>query len=433
MNYLLIGKPNVGKSSIFNILTSLNLNIIHSESGTTRDWHKEIIKGTNSYVFDTPGILINQNNKKNIINFKFNENLESIIDSFIYVIEYKDGFNEVDNHSINQLRIFNKELILIINKFDNLKYENILQFNKYGIADKFFLSCSHRLGFNDFLSFLDKKKTIDNNNVNYDFSIAIFGKPNAGKSTFLNSLVGYTRSSTSPIAGTTSDYVSDYFDYKNKRIKIIDTAGIGKKSNVIDKSVNYYSIKKSFENIHKVDSAIIIIDSTDGLDRQDKRIIKLVSEKSKSLILTFNKFDLIENKDDFKSITISDIENQFSEVKNIKVFFISALNINNSFKVLDYLYNFFLNDFNISTGKLNKWLKLVVEKNQHPLISGKRVNFKYAVKIKDRPITIKIFCSYSDKLKMSYKRYLVNNFNYQFKILNQKTKFIFSSSKNPYI
>ena len=254
------------------------------------------------------------------------------------------------------------------------------------------------------------------------------------KSTLLNTLVGYNRSQTSSLAGTTSDTVIDYINFNDHKIKFIDTAGIGRKSNIIDKSMNYLAVKKSLESMSKFDFSLILIDSHKGIDRQDKRLIKLISEKSKGILLIFNKFDLIQNKSNYKSDTIIDISNSLSEVKNIKIFFISALDINNKLKILNYILdNYFLKYNNISTSKLNIWLKKTVLLKSHPLIEGKKVNFKYAVQVKDKPVIIKIFCSYSDKLKSDYKRYLTNNFNNHFKILNQKTKIIFSSSKNPFV
>ena len=435
MNFLLIGKPNVGKSSIFNILTFSNNNIVHPEEGTTRDWHKEKITQTNSYIFDTPGVLINNsNNYKKLLDISFSHiiNFDKII--FLYVVSYKDGFNSIDNFAINQIRKYNKEIILIINKFDNFHKPPNLEFNKYGMKQNFYISCSHNFGFDNLKSLIKENTNKVDNIPNEDFSFAIFGKPNAGKSTFLNSIVGYNRSLTSPIAGTTSDYVVEHMNYNKKLIKIIDTAGIGKKSNIANKSINFYSIKKTFENIRQVDTAILIIDAEEGIDRQDKRIIKLISGKSKSIIIVFNKFDLIYDKNSFKSDTIADIDNSLSEVKNIKIFFISALKSNNVKKIIDYLFNsIFLKDYSISTSNLNKWLKQTVSNNEHPLIENKRVNFKYAVQIKKKPVTIKILSSYSYKLKANYKKYLINNFNKHFRILNQKIKIIFTSSKNPYI
>jgi GTP-binding protein len=434
MNYLLIGQPNVGKTSIYNILTGSNINIVHSEAGTTRDWHKELIIDSSSYVFDTPGILIKNKKLSKENNFLLKNNINDSINLFIYVVDYKIGFNDVDHASILELRKHNKKIILVVNKSDNLNYLPHSEYFKYGIADILYVSCAHRLGIDKLKSIIESENSIKLQTVKNDFSIAIFGKPNAGKSTYLNSLLGFSRSLTSPIAGTTSDNVVDNFFYKEKNFKVIDTAGIGKKSNVKNKSVNYFSIKKSIESIFRVDSAIIIIDSSEGLDRQDKRIINLVTNKSKSIVLIFNKFDLIENKNLFKLNMIKEIDQTLSQVKNIKVFFISALLKKDIFRILDYQYDsIFENEYLISTGKINRWLKDTTNNNQHPLIENKKVNFKYALQVKSKPVTIKIFCNYSDRLRDSYKRFLINNFNNKFKILNQKTKFIFSSSINPYV
>lgn len=433
MNYLLIGRPNVGKSSIYNILTGSNLNIIHHEAGTTRDWHQQYIKGTSSYIFDTPGVLINDNNKKKIYT-SFNEILIKKINIFLYVLDYTQGYNEIDKYSIIKLRKYNKEIILIINKFDNVKKNLSDVFFKYGINQIFCISCSHRSGINELKSKISTT-VVDNKIKNdYDFSIAIFGKPNVGKSTFLNTILGYQRSLTSSSAGTTSDYVVSNFFYKKKFFKIIDTAGILKKANIKNKSINFYSIKKSFSHIALVDSAIILIDSINGIDRQDKRIIKLISNKAKSLIIIFNKIDFIKDKKKFKKEIINSVYGSLHEIKNIKIFFISALIKKDVNLILEYLYNSILEiNYKISTNKLNLWLKNITKDKQHPLVHNKKINFKYAVQIKNKPITIKIFCNYSNKLKDNYKKYMINKFNHNFNILNQKTKFIFSSSKNPYV
>ena len=434
MNYLLIGQANVGKTSIYNILTGSNINIVHSDPGTTRDWHKELIIDSASYVFDTPGILTNGNKSLDIKNFLLKNNINDRVNFFIYVVDYKIGFNDIDHSSILKLRKYNIKIILVVNKFDNINNLPRAEYFKYGIKNILYVSCAHRLGFDKLKSMILTKNSTKSEAVKNDFSIAIFGKPNAGKSTYLNSLLGFNRSLTSPIAGTTSDIVADTFFYKDKNFKIIDTAGIGKKSNVTNKSINFFSIKKSIDNIYKVDSTIILIDSSEGLDRQDKRIINLVTNKSKSIIIIFNKLDLIENKTLFKLNMVKKIDQTLSQVKNIKVFFISALLKKDIFKILDYQYSsIFENKYLISTGKINKWLKDITNINQHPLIENKKVNFKYALQVKNKPVTIKIFCNYSNRLRDSYKRFLINNFNNNFKILNQKTKFIFSSSINPYV
>ena len=435
MNYLLIGKPNVGKSSIYNILTGSNLNIVHSKEGTTRNWHREYIKDTHSYIYDTPGILINDKQNKEFLNVESSFFTNESIQTLLYVVDYKNGFNEFDRISISNIRKLNKKIKLIINKFDNYKESPNEDFFRYGIKDFLFISCSHRFGIDKLFSKISNKQLTNAIvNENKYFSIAIFGKPNVGKSTFTNTLLGYKRSKTNSVAGTTSDHVIDVFNYKKNLFKIIDTAGIGKKANIKNKSINYYSVKKTFDRITLCDTAILIIDSTEGVDRQDKRLIKLLSTKSQSIILLFNKFDLITNKESFQSQNTSFMNYNFNEIRNKKFFFISSLVKKNVINVIEYILNEVIeNEYVISTSKLNKWLKNVIKENQHPLIENKKVNFKYAVQIKNRPVTIKIFCNYSSKLKQNYKRYLINNFNYHFKILNQKTRIIFSSSVNPYV
>ena len=435
-DYILLGKPNVGKTSIFNILVGQKKNIVHKDINTTKNWHKDSIKNSNNYIYDTPGVIISKKEKFNINNLSIIKNLIKKIEFILYVIDFKEGFNLIDLENINYLRKQNKEIVLLINKSDNDKNNDLDIFKKYGLKKFFFLSCSHNIGFEKLFKELNfyNKKLINGKFNHDDFSIAIFGKPNTGKSTFLNTLLGYQRSLVSEISGTTSDYVTDYIIYNNSKLKIIDTAGIGKKSNIKFKSINYLSIKKTLENIKLNDVSLIMIDAKENLNRQDKRIINMISNKSKSIILIFNKFDLIKAKSKYKIDTNFIIKNTLNDVKNIEIFYISSLLKKDVNKVINYIYKNIINKNNkISTSKINSWLNNIVKKYQHPLIENKKVNFKYAVQVNDKPITIKIFCNYSNKLKQNYKKFLVNEFNNHFNIINQKTRFIFSSSKNPYI
>jgi len=358
------------------------------------------------------------------------------IDSFFYVIEYSSIFNALDKKLIDELRKFNKRIILLINKFDNYNKIPNNDFYKYGIKNYFFLSCSHNYGFDLLNNYLKNKKNsiIQNKLITYDFSIAIFGKPNTGKSTLLNSFLGFNRFTTGSIPGTTSDFVKESFIYHGCKIKIIDTAGIGKKSKILSKSINYYSIQKSLQKITEVGAAIVVIDSLEGLDRQDKRIINIVSNKARSIIIIFNKIDLIKKKNNFIKETIQKIDNTFHEIKNVKVFFSSAFSKRHTNKILKYLLENIINKkYFISTSDINKWLKKVIIQKSHPLVENKKVNFKYAVKIKENPLTIKIYCNFSSKIKNQYRRYLINNFNKNFKIINQKTRLVFTSANNPYV
>ena len=440
MNYLIVGRPNVGKSSIFNILTDQKANIIHIDEGTTRNWHKgKILSTSNCFIFDSPGIILNSFKEEEKKIKIIIESLIPKIDYFLFVIDFHSTFNTHDQIIIKWLWSFNKEIILLINKKDNNIKTAGSDFYKFGIQNIFFLSCAHKLGFDKLRQYLKDKitqqpKEVQSfNNQKFDYSIAIFGKPNTGKSTFLNTLLGYERSLTSIQSGTTSDYVIEDFEYKSKNIRIFDTAGIGRKSKVKNISINYLAIQKSLEKIKEVQSTILLIDSCKRLERQDKRVIKLLADKAKSLILVFNKIDLIKDKLHFKKNIVSELDANFHQLKNIKVFFISAFSKKQILKILDYVFkSILIRKYKFNTSMINKWLKQCIRMNPHPMIEKKRVNFKYAVKVKDHPITVKIFCNQAEKIKQNYIRYLKNNFNSYFKILNQNTKIIFSKSQNPY-
>jgi len=434
MNYLLVGRPNVGKSSIFNILIGKSINLIHKDEGTTRDWHKsQILLSDKNYIFDTPGLILN---KKSQNQLKIKKTLKELViksDVLLFVIDFQSKLNSQDQLIINWLRTFNKKIVLLINKMDNFDKNISFDYFRFGISDVFSLSCSHKLGFDNFRKiFINNQLTSihkDNNKNEFNYSIAIFGKPNAGKSTFLNTLLGYERSLTSVKAGTTSDYVTADLMYKSSKIRIFDTAGIARKSKIHNDSINYYAIQK----INKVNAALMIIDSSQGLNRQDKRILNYISKHSQSLIIIFNKIDLIEKISKFKNEIKFEVETNFSEFKNIKIFYISSFMKNQIFKIFDYITNnILLSKIEFNTHMINKWLKICTNIQSHPMIEKKKVNFKYAVKVKDNPITIKIFCNYADKIKKNYKRYLINNFNIYFKIINQNTRIIFSKSENPY-
>ncbi|MFL2543634.1 MAG: ribosome biogenesis GTPase Der [Alphaproteobacteria bacterium] len=427
MKYLLIGRPNVGKTSIFNKLT-VSKNIIHKQEGTTRDWHKNKIKGLkNSIIYDSPGVIIKKNKLKEI-NFS---KLLLNIDIFLYVIDSKSKSNDYDNESINELRKFNKKIILIINKDDNFEQHSI--FSKIGFDNLFYISCSHNLGFDKIYTYFEKNDLGNGNNNTVDYSIAIYGKPNAGKSTLANSLLGYDRILTSKLAGTTSDIVEDLYKYKNKYFKIIDTAGIFKKNKIDSKSINFEAIKKSLNLKTPIDLSIILIDSNEGFDTQIKKIIKILINKSQSIIIVFNKVDTIKNKSKFSKETKLFIKETFSQIKNISTLFISAKN-----KIdITKLHKMILNKSNqknilLSTSKINSWLTKSTLEYPHPLIKRKRVNFKYAVQISSSPITIKIFSNFPNDIKKNYINYLINKFIKTFNILDSKVNIIFSSSQNPF-
>ncbi len=429
MNILILGMPNAGKSSLFNLITSNNNNIIHSSIGTTRDWHIGHLKNNiNINIYDTPGVIIN---KKSHLDIKY-KNFINKINIFLYVIDYKKENYILDKELINIIRKFNKQIILIINKDDNLDKD--LNLDKFGIENFFYISCSHKLGFENFLDYLGQYNSSNIISQNYDFSIGLFGKTNVGKSTLFNELVGFDRSTVSDKPKTTTDTVASSYKYKGIKYLIKDTAGLIKKNKIDKDSLDYFATKKTLSIIKEIDINLFLIDVQQGFDTQSRKIFNLIYKNSNLVILLINKIDLIK-KD--KNKTILNIKNEildnFSQSKNIFIFPLSNYYKKDLINLKKYIHKLtFEVKKNISTSKMNSWLQNSTTNNPHTRIKGKEVKFKYATQISDNPLTIKIFSNFSKEITSDYRRYLLNKFYKYFKIKSKNVKIIFSKTSNPY-
>ncbi len=429
MNFLIIGKPNVGKSSLFNIISADKNNIIHKSIGTTRDWHHSQFKNNlNINIYDTPGI--DKINKK-IFDNKF-ENLINKIDIFLYLIDYKSSNYVLDKEIINFIRKYNKEIILIINKDDNFNQDKDL--NTFGLNNHYYISCSHKLGIDNLLDNLEKNLVKKKQIQKEDYSIGLFGKTNVGKSTLLNQLVGYNRSLVSNTPKTTTDIVTSSYTFKGNSYSIKDTAGLIKKNKIDKESLDYYATKKTLSIIKEPDVNLFMIDVEQGFDNQSKKIFNLISEKSNILIFIINKIDLINaNKKKILSKLQDDIKAEFSQSKNFIILTLSSLNKRDITSLKNYIHNVtFKVNKQFSTSNINKWLKLTTNQKPHSRIKGKEVKFKYATQILTNPLTLKIFSNFSKEISTQYKRFLINSFYEYFKIKSKNIKIIFSKSSNPF-
>ncbi len=429
MNLLILGMPNAGKTSLYNIISyNKDKNIIHKTVGTTRDWHVSPLKNNqNINLYDTPGIILD--------NKSIDKHIKSIInkiDVFIYVINYKVDNYLPDKELLNLIRKYNKEIILVINKDDNSKKDKNLSL--FGIQNCFYISCSHMLGIDDFLFFLNKYNPTTNNVIKTNYSIGLFGKTNVGKSTLLNKFVGFDRSIVSHKPKTTTDIVISSYDYKGNSYSIKDTAGLIKKNKISKDSLDYYVTKKTLSIIKDIDINLFLIDVVQGFDNQSKKIFNLVYQKSNIVILLINKTDLIKkNKKSFLQELKQNIEQEFSQSKNFFIISLSSKNKNDVLLLKDKINKISTNiNKEISTSQINSWLKNTVIKKPHSRIKGKEVKFKYATQISKNPLTLKIFSNYSKEISNNYRRFLLNNFYQYFKIKSKNVKIIFSKSINPY-
>ena len=290
------------------------------------------------------------------------------------------------------------------------------------------------LGISELIDTLNKYKSKKIKNNLFDYSIGLFGKTNVGKSTLLNKLVGFERSTVSNKPKTTTDIVLSSFNFKNYNFLIKDTAGLIKKSKIDKDSLDYYATKKTLSIIHDLDLNIFLIDIDQGFDNQSKKIFNIVYKKSNTILFVINKIDLIKKNKNRNLIELKqNIQNQFSQSKNIHFIAISSFNSSDINKLKKSIYKL-TNEIQIklSTSKINQWLKFIKDRNPHPRIKGNEVKFKYATQVSDKPLKIKIFSNYSTEISMQYKRFLLNSFYEYFKIKSKNINIIFSKSQNPF-
>ncbi len=463
----IIGRPNVGKSTLFNKLVKRNIAIVYDTAGTTRDVKEYVVKGGDDFTFtllDTAGL--EKSGKDSIAQRMANKTLDAMksADLILFMIDAKASVLPEDIYFADMVKKQNKPVILIANKSENMNNfkNNLGDFYKLGFGDALALSAEHGQGI---LTLIDAIKTeikkiesvnieeedegLDDDelkdiieivessqeNIIPDLSvrISIIGRPNVGKSTLVNTLLGEERVLVGDEAGITRDSIDTDFVYKGRDVKLIDTAGLRKRAKVYEE-LERLSTARSIEAIKNSDVCIIVIDATLGIDKQDLIIANVAVNEGKGLIFVLNKWDLIKDKKYILEQVRDKLEESFAQVKNIPLVCISAIKsvgvkemMKEAFEVYD------LRNLRISTGKLNKWLERVVIKNPPPLSRLKRpMNIKYITQSGVKPPTFTLFVGGASILPDNYKRYLINSLGEEFGFDKIVIRLKIRTSKNPY-
>lgn len=427
----IVGRPNVGKSTLFNQLLGKRIAIIKDTPGVTRD---RIYADTEwlDYQFtlvDTGGIdtisddeLVNQM----LIQAKIAMDTASVI---VFMVDGREGINPIDMEVADLLRKVDKPVVLAVNKVDIYEDESLIyEFYNLGLDEPFPISSSHKRGLGDMLDAVvqhfPKHQEEEDNDI---IKIAVIGKPNSGKSSIVNKILGEERAIVSDIAGTTRDATDSYFMHDGRKYAIIDTAGMRRKSKIHD-DIEQYSVMRALGAIRRCDIALIVIDSDMNISEQDAKIAGLVHEEGKGSIIVMNKWDLV-TKD---THTINEYTKKVYEILSFMTYapsiYISALTGQRFGKILDMVDELNVQlHFRISTGVFNECLGEAVMMNEPPIVKGRRLKILYGTQVAVNPPSFTLFVNDSNLVHYSYRRYLENFIRKTLGLINVPIKIFFRS------
>lgn len=409
----IVGRPNVGKSTLFNKLVGDRVSIVNNEPGVTRDRLYRNIEwlGKEFVLVDTGGL---EPRSKDFMLQKIKEQAYVAIDEadvVIFVVDGKAGITGLDEEIANILRKQDKKVIVAVNKIDNYMraQSNILEFYGLGFETIIGISAEHKTNFGDMLDLVSSKFTDNTNEVIEEgLKIAVLGRPNAGKSSFVNKILNKDRSIVSDIAGTTRDSIDSQFRYNSKPYTIIDTAGIRKKSKLED-NIEYYSVLRAVKAIDRADVCILMLDSTELVTEQDKRVAGLIFEAKKPIIIAINKWDLVEKDNNTVKEFTEKVKAEMPFLDYAPIVTISALTGTRTLDVISQV-EIINEEYNkkISTGILNQVLADMVAQNPVPTRKGRAVKINYATQVSVAPPKFVFFSNNPELVHFSYKRYIEN-------------------------
>lgn len=410
----IVGRPNVGKSTLFNRLTSSRRAIVNEESGTTRDrqygqceWN-----GRTFSVIDTGGWVVNS---EDIFEDEINKQVDIAIeeaDIIIFMVDASNGITDLDLSVASTLRRSKKKIILATNKIDtfDLQYK-AAEFYRFGLGDPFIVSSANGLGTGDLLDEIDKYLKDDVDEVLLDLPrFAIVGRPNAGKSSIINAFMDEDRHIVTNLPGTTRDSIYVRYNKFGHDFYLIDTAGIRKKAKVYE-NTEYYSVLRAIRAIESADVCILMVDATRGLESQDLNIFSIIQKNRKGLVVCVNKWDLITAKSSKDIKTFEEkIRKRLAPFTDFPIVFTSAITKQRIFKIIETAEEVYINKKKrISTAKLNDLFLPLIENYPPPAYKGKYIKIKYVAQLPQTQVpTFVFFANLPQYIKQPYLRFLEN-------------------------
>ena len=425
-----VGRPNVGKSTLFNALAGEMISIVKDTPGITRDRIYADISwlDKNFTLIDTGGI---EPDSGDIILSQMREQAQIAIDTadvILFMVDVKQGLVDADSKVADMLRRSHKPVVLVVNKVDSFqKYmADVYEFYNLGIGDPWPISAANRMGIGDMLDEVVRHFPEDAEMEEEDDrpKIAIVGKPNVGKSSIINRLIGENRVIVSNIAGTTRDAVDTEVMHNGKEYIFIDTAGLRRKSRV-DDAIEKYSIIRARMAVERANVCVIMIDAVEGFTEQDSKVAGIALEQGKACIIAVNKWDAVEKDGNTMKEYRDKLANDFSFMSYAPIMFISAKTgqrIDKLYEMISFVHS--QNSMRISTGKLNEVLAGATARVQPPTDKGKRLKIFYMTQASTRPPTFVFFVNNSELFHFSYQRYLENQIRDIFGLDGTPVRFI---------
>ena len=408
----IVGRPNVGKSTFFNRLIQKRDAIVDSQSGVTRDRHYgySFWNGKEFTVIDTGGFMLGgEDNFEKEINSQVMIAIEES-DIIIYVVDVETGISSMDYEISKLLHKSDKKVLLAVNKVDNSKRQlDSTEFHSLGFEFVFNFSAINGSGTGELLdclvSFMPDNLSVQKDEIP---GFAVVGRPNAGKSSFINALLGEERYVVKDLAGTTRDSIDTHFNRFGFDFKLIDTAGIRKKSKISD-DVEFYSVVRSIRTIENSDVCLIIFDATRSFDSQVKNIFWLAARNNKGIVILVNKWDLVDKKTNTIKVIEQEIRKELEPFTDVPIVFISSITKQRIFKAIETAMTVFKNrSKKIVTRKFNDSMLPIFEKNPPPAYKGKYVKIKFCTQLPSSFPQFAFFCNLPQYIKDPYKRFIEN-------------------------
>lgn len=425
----IVGRPNVGKSTLFNRLTESREAIVDEISGVTRDrnYGKAVWNGIEFSVIDTGGYV---EKSDDIFEEEINRQVLLAIeesDAIIFITDVTSGIHELDISVANLLRKVNKKVFLVVNKVDNNeRFLDASEFYGLGLGDYFPVSSMNGSGTGDLLDEVVKVLPEEKEEADHGLPrIAIVGRPNVGKSSLVNSLLDEERNIVTPLAGTTRDSIYTKYNKFNHSFLLVDTAGLRKKAKVSE-DIEFYSVMRAVRTIENSDVCLLLIDATRGVESQDINIFSLIQRNSKGIILLVNKWDLVEKDSNTSRGVENEIRDRTAPFTDYDIVFISAINKQRIHKLLDVIEKVNENrSRKIPTARLNEVMLEAINKNPPPAVKGKYIRIKYVTQLPTHSPSFAFFCNLPQYVRDPYKRYLENRLRESFEFTGVPIKIFF--------